>query len=1001
MTMRSLSELEARTILILANSFRNVKQLTWNKNYLEIEGKGNSYLAIIDHKGSGLVKLDGKPYFELDRYHTLIPIPRGFHRIDIELSNYMDFGERVNSDPGIPYYVEIDFNAYRLYIYSSLILDLLKYRNIDEELKEDLVKALSKALREAYFESVSSEQLLITSKLVSTSLDLKRIVQSIDSSLSEIFVENNNMAKYERALNVLKEELAKLVAKYGKRGELIGVGHAHIDTAWLWPFDETRRKVARTFSTVLTLMDKYDFHFIQSMAIYYEWIKQDYPELFQRIKEKVMQGKWELGALYVESDTNMVSGESLARQFLYSQRFYLENFGKIAQILWLPDTFGFTASLPQIAKLGGVKVFATHKVFWNDTNKFPYNIFKWIAPNNDYLPAIAFGNGKGGYNSDFSASSVLEQWSNWSEKDQPMLYSFGYGDGGGGPNEEMLIRAEAINLLPILPKVRLGGISELLTKINPVDEWKGELYLETHRGVLTSHSKMKLLNRRAEIELREAELWSALAKHYSNLYYDKETFRYLWKIVLKNQFHDILPGSAIREVYQTAYSELEYVISRANNIASWAMQKILGNDGDDLYVFNSLPWEREDYIFVNKEVGQQKTNMGYVVKVVVPATGYTILKPVEVKDTVSINESQREYIIENKYFIIRVDKGGKINSIFDKEARREILKSPSNLIIAYENIPGWADAWDIEKGYDQTSFILNADRSEIVDSGPVLVSIKFTYKFRRSEILQILRVYADSRNIYFVTTLRMKDRELLLKAWFNFDLNVDKAVSDIPFGVIERFTWSNTSWDKARFEVPIQKFVDMSESDYGVALLNDGKYGVSLRGTSIGLSLTKTPMYPDPSTDLEETTFTYSLYPHLGDWKQARVVEKAYELNVPLRLVKGKASEERQSFIRVDNLMLESVKLSENDDDIIIRLYEYRNSRGEAIIVLPFKVDKVLSLDLLELNEIPREIIVKENTIRIKYKNRDILTLKIKPAAAEVNTRQVNYTITLKSASKK
>ncbi len=769
--MRTFSELEARIVLILANSFKNLKELRWRYNnsepFVEVEGNGkNPYLIIIDHKGSGLVKLDGKPYFELDAYHTLIPIPQGKHVFSLDLSNYMDFGERIDPSPGVPFYTELDLNAFKLYIYGDLILDLLRDNNIEKEAKDDLAEALTKGLREAYFESVSKEQIYIASKFVKTNLDLNRMYKSI--SYEEVYVQDENSEKYVKALNVLRDELRELVSVYGKRGKLIGVGHAHIDTAWLWPFDETRRKVLRTFATILTLLDKYDFHYIQSASIYYEWVKEDSPELFEKIKQKVKEGKWEIGALYVESDTNMISGESLARHFLYSQRFYLENFGRLADILWLPDTFGFTASLPQIAKLGGVKAFATHKVFWNDTNKFPYNVFNWIAPNGEELPSIAFGNGKGGYNSDFSSSSVIQQWQNWNEKNQPMLYSFGYGDGGGGPNEIMLIRANAINDIPILPKVSLNGLSEMLNEIKPINKWRGELYLETHRGVLTSHSKMKLLNRKAEISLREAEIWSTIANNY-----DHNIFRRLWKIVLKNQFHDVLPGSAIREVYEVAYEELEEAIREAERITQESMLKTVGK-GENIVVFNSVPWEREEYI--DK------------VKVKVPPLGYNKLNPVDVKDTVNLETNEKDYTIENKYFRIRISKGGEILSLYDKEVMREIIKEPSNSIAFYENIPRWADAWDIEKGYKETNFKMKASSSEVIEKGPIIVTIKFTYNFRRSIIIQLLKVYADYRCIDFITTLKMKDRELLVKNLFYFDLNVDRAVSDIPFGVVERFT---------------------------------------------------------------------------------------------------------------------------------------------------------------------------------------------------------------------
>ncbi|TRM95226.1 alpha-mannosidase, partial [Sulfolobus sp. B1] len=424
------------------------------------------------------------------------------------------------------------------------------------------------------------------------------------------------------------------------------------------------------------------------------------------------------------------------------------------------------------------------------------------------------------------------------------------------------------------------------------------------------------------------------------------------------------PGSAIREVYEVAYKELEEVIIEAERITQESISKIVGK-GEDLVVFNSLNWEREEYI--DK------------VKVRVPPLGYTKLNPVDVKDTVKLDIDEKEYIIENRYFRIRVSKSGEILSLNDKEVMREVIKEPSNSIVFYENIPGWADAWDIEKGYKETSFKVKASSSEVIEKGPTVVTIKFTYSFRRSTITQLLKVYADYRRIDFVTTLKMKDRELLVKTWFYFDLNVDRAVSDIPFGVVERFTWSNTSWDKARFEVPIQKFVDMSEDNYGVAILNDGKYGVSLEGNSIGLSLSKTPIFPDPNTDLDEVTFTYALYPHLGDWKRGEVLKRAYELNVPLRVIKGNGTSTK-SFVKIDGpLMLESIKVSEDDNgSIILRLYEYANSRGEATIEFPYNVEKVESLDLIELNQIPRDILIEGNKIRIKYKNRDILTIKVR-----------------------
>ncbi|MEM2687672.1 MAG: glycoside hydrolase family 38 C-terminal domain-containing protein, partial [Thermoproteota archaeon] len=301
-----------------------------------------------------------------------------------------------------------------------------------------------------------------------------------------------------------------------------------------------------------------------------------------------------------------------------------------------------------------------------------------------------------------------------------------------------------------------------------------------------------------------------------------------------------------------------------------------------------------------------------------------------------------------------------------------------NRLVAYENIPGWADAWNIEKGYKETFFEITSSRSWIVSKGPLMVSICFIYPFRRSEIKQEVRIFSDSRRIDFKTTINMKDRELLVKTWFDFDVNTDKAVSDVPFGVTERPTTRNTSWEKAKYEVAMQKMVDLSEHSYGVALLNDGKYGVSIEGSSIGLSLTRTPVFPDPSTDLEETTFTYSIYPHVGDWKEAGVLRRAYELNVPLRVVVGKKSS--KSFLKIgsDDLMLEAVKAAEDGDGIVLRLYEFHNARGRTRINLAAQVQSAESLDLLELNKVNRDIRTDRNGLEFTYRNREIITLKIR-----------------------
>jgi alpha-mannosidase len=980
--LRAQKELERRLALLLAQSFQQINYLRWSPSSatearlsFEVQ-KEDCELFVLDYQGSALVKLDGEPYWSLDGYHRSIPLPRGKHEILAEFTPYQAFGEHATIFPGNPVIVLKVRSTFQYWQLASMALQLaLKYP--DPELKDDLFSGLSASLKDAYFEGITVDQLKLA-KHVSESFprELEQVVPSSAESLG--YRVDTNLAKCDLARKTLEQDLEKLVTKYGKRGKLVATGHGHIDTAWLWPFEETEKKVARTFSIVLTMMDRAEkkFSYIQSMGLYYEWTKKQNSYLFQKIKERVSEGWWQLGAGWVEPDCNMLSGESFARQLLYSQQFYEKEFGKKADVFWLPDSFGFAASLPQIAKLGGVGTFATHKVFWNDTNQFPYSVFEWEGIDGTRLPAIAFGHGKDGYNSGFVMDELLEQWRNWADKDYPMLYSFGYGDGGGGPTEDMLLRAEAVQKLPILPRVSLGGLDELTKQLGqPSNLWRGELYLETHRAVLTSHSKMKLLNRRAEVALRDAELWTTIAGIY-----DKEKFGELWKILLKHQFHDVLPGSAIKEVYLTAYSELEQVIREANESFEKAAQALVGN-GNSLLIFNSLPWTREEYVELPVKLeGSQQTKEGYLSKVGVPSVGYAKARSVPTSEKAQIFDREDHFLLENSFFILKMGHDGMLLSLFDKETKREVLKAQSNQLIFYENIPGWADAWDLEKGYETTSFETELVESKILEAGPLRVSLVLTRKFRHSKVTQKISLWADSRRIDFETTTDLHDRELFLKAWFHFDLNTDTAAFDIPFGTMERKTSENTSWEKARFEVPMQKWADLSETDYGVALLNNGKYGIAARGTSLGLSIAKTPIYPDPEADGETNTFTFSLYPHLGTWLDSHIFRRANELNVPLRVIKGRSSSDKSFLsIETDDLMLEAIKGSEDERSIVLRCYEVGNRRGETKIRLWKNVAQVEATNFLEERVSDREKKVEsdENNLKISYRNYEICTIKL------------------------
>ncbi len=935
-------EVERRLVLLLASSFRNIRKLSWGEGGLElhVEPVHTPLLVVKGYTGSALVLLNGQPYYSLDGYHKYVPLPAGSSRVRVVFSPYLAFGEKVDVNLGEPYYVEVVGEAFGLWVRLKMVHELRRLTQ-DEDLRGELSQTLKETLGMSRFKGVTRLQLEVANEFDRVPDELLRVIP-------DEYTEGAVDGEYSEALNYLRMRLAELRAKYGKRGRIYALAHAHIDAAWLWNFDETRRKVARTFATVLTLMDEFDFKYIQSSAQYYEWIREDNPQLFSRIRQRVEEGRWLLGAGWVESDTNMLTLESLVRQLLYSQRFYLEHFGRIAHILWLPDSFGFSANLPQIARLADIDVFATHKVFWNTVNRFPYSVFSWVGVDGSEITAVAFGNGRGGYNSTFSVGELIEQWRNWSDKANPMVYSYGYGDGGGGPTREMLMRAEAVEELPILPSVTHG-----LGDFKPAERWRGELYLETHQGVFTSHSNMKRLNTAAEAWLREAEIWSTIAGRSANT-------AELWRRVLKNQFHDVLPGSAIREVYETVYPEMEDIVAKAKLMALESALSLV--EGGEVPVgFNSLNWEREEYVVFE----------GKTYKAKLPPLGFAPL--VEAEGQVYVAEDEHTLMIENQHLRLGVNKQtGKITTLYDKDHSREVLSAESNEFVFYENIPGWADAWNIEQDFESFGSTPTLCGMEVQRG--LEATVKLAFRFRNSEVHEKIVVYPDSKWVDVYVSTAMKDRELLLKLWNHFDVNAEKATFEVPGASVERPTHKNTSWDKAKWEVPMLRWVSLDEGDYGVAVLSDYKHGVSVKGGSVGVSITKTPIYPDPYTDTESIETHMRIYPHTGTWRQAEVYKRAYEMTTPIITVK--ASPQKKSFLKCDQLVLEAIKQPEEGRGVILRLYDPLNVRGKAKIRVWFTPTKAAKTDLVELKELD-SLKVNQDQVEVGYTNFEVVTIRI------------------------
>lgn len=773
--------------------------------------------------------------------------------------------------------------------------------------------------------------------------------------------------------NALLEEGYKRLksAAPSHRPRHIVTGHSHIDMAWLWPLWQTRRKAARTFSTVLKYMDEYpDYHYTQSQPQLYQYIKEDQPDLYRRIKERAAEGRWEpLGAMWIESDCNLTSGESLVRQFLYGQRFLEREFGRRSRVLWLPDAFGFGPAIPQLMRGSGVDFFMTTKLSWSQVNKFPADTFRWEGlDGTDVLAHLVTTPSDDDrwhtYNGNFTASEVTGLWREYRQKEfnSELLYLYGWGDGGGGPTYEMLERADRWQDFPGLPINEQGSaeafyerLGQRLETVGDLPRYYGELYLEFHQGTYTSQGWLKIANRRNEFLLREAELFSSWAALPGNPTADARLVK-PWETLLLNQFHDILPGSSIGPVYDEARRDMAFIRETALTVRNEALQRLAGTiGGAGLAVFNPLSWERREPLLlagvrdlpanpVETATGQpllvQPTEDGTLVAGLrLPSLGYARVAAgkAEADEASKLKVSLDPPTLENEYLRVEFDKQGEISSIIDKETGRQVVAPGSavNRLVAYEDRPRRFTAWNIEAYYREKATPVQAvSRIEVVEQGPVRVTLQITRPYLNSTITQRISLWTGSRKLDFATDIDWQDRLILLKALFPLNLRTAYATCDVAYGNFVRPTHSNTDFEKARYEVVAHKWVDLSEGDYGVSLLNNGKYGHTFDRNTVALTLLKSPTAPDPDADLGRHTFTYSLYPHPGDWRQAQTARRAYELNVGVQALPlpGRTDSDSQAHSWLSNerpgVIISAVKPAEDGEGLIVRLYECHNERG-------------------------------------------------------------------------
>ncbi|MER6372328.1 glycoside hydrolase family 38 C-terminal domain-containing protein [Streptomyces mirabilis] len=744
--------------------------------------------------------------------------------------------------------------------------------------------------------------------------------------------------------------LAPTLAKpaHASAHTLSAAGHAHIDSAWLWPIRETKRKTSRTFSNVTALAEEYEeLVFACSQAQQYEWVRDNYPHVWARIKKAVADGNWApVGGMWVEADGNLPGGEALARQLIHGKRFFIEHFGIETKGVWLPDSFGYNAAYPQLAKLAGNDWFLTQKLSWNQTNKLPHHSFWWEGLDGTriftHFPPVDT------YNAEFSGKEMAHAVRNYQDKGRgtTSLAPFGHGDGGGGPTREMMERARRLASLEGSAKVRVEHPDAFFATAReeiPGDQvWSGELYLELHRATYTSQARTKQGNRRSEHRMREAELWAtAAALNAPGYSYPYEKLDRLWKTVLLHQFHDILPGSSIAWVHREAEAEYARVAKEVEAITAEAVAA-LGTG--ETRVFNTSPVDRAEVV---------RTSVGIPMYAEVPANGSALLDAGEPPQPVSVDGR----VLDNGLVRVELAEDGTLASVRDLTADREVLADKGNLLRLHSDLPNYWDAWDIDKHYkNRYTDLLDAESVTVVEDGPLLGALKVERAFGKgSRIVQTITVRAGSRRIDVETEIDWHEAEKILKAAFPVDIRAPHSSAEIQFGHVQRPTHTNTSWESARFEVYGHRWVHIAEPGYGVAVINDSTYGHDVSRTvredggtttTVRLSLVRAPRVPDPEADQGKHRFTYALLP--GASIEDAIAE-GYALNLPLRVADSAGPAEPVVSVDGEGVTIEAVKLADDaSGDVVVRLYESRGGRGTGTLRTGFPLAGAQVTDLLE-----------------------------------------------------
>jgi len=894
-----------------------------------------------------LAYIDGVPHATCDRHHQEILLKPewcdGREHL-LALHGWTGLGGFANGDTFTKLYmkpcavVQIHQPTRDFYGLASISLETLANLDVNDPAKHHLLNALNEAF---------------------IALDTRDPVgeeEFYESILPAIQILKNGIAKAGTPLDVV----------------IHATGHAHIDVAWLWTLGQTRRKTGRTFHNVIRLMQQFpEYHFTQSQPQLYQFIKEDQPELFESIRAKIKDGRWEpIGGMWVEADCNLSGAESLARQFLLGRSFFKEHFGRDAEspVLWLPDVFGYAWALPQLIKLAGLKYFMTIKIGWSQYNRLPYDTFMWQGiDGTQVLTHFSTVKEVGSeyastYNSMANAKEVLGTWQNFQQKElqRDLLMAYGYGDGGGGPTREMLENIEVMKNFPSLPQVRHSSVKQFFETISQLTEskmmpvWNGELYLEYHRGTYTTQARNKRANRKAEFLLHDTEFIATIAAQSTSFQYPGIEFHKAWQTVCLNQFHDIIPGSSIGSVYEESQAQYTELTRNITQLRDEALQVLASHLDSDLILVNPTSFTQQSLVFISgdssqrftrdgKHVPAQQTNSGIWLDPgeLAPYSINSLQQISTVEDHSSPVASPPESpYLENEFLKVEFNSVGDITRIFDKRNQREVLppNTIANQIQAFEDRPKSWDAWDVDIFYDDKMWLAEPAASiKFVEYGQLRQTLEIKRTILNSDYTQRISLNHNSQRLDFDTHIDWKERHTMLKVAFPVDVLAPQATYEIQWGNVTRPTHRNTSWDWARFETCAQKWVDLSEGGYGVSLLNDCKYGHDIQDNVMRITLLRSPTMPDPMADLGEHQFKYSLYPHADSWSE-ETQREAYLLNDPIISYRSKVEGQRsqttslQSLISCSapNVIIETVKQAEDGDGIIIRLFESQRKRGQA-----------------------------------------------------------------------